>query len=59
MGQETLAHELSADDVPRSISLSKDRSATSLRSRVFSSSSCFNRRILVGSSPANFLRHAK
>lgn len=42
-----------------SISLSSDRSATSFRSRPFSSSSCFSRRIFVGSSPSYFFFQLK
>src|SRR5207237_1446972 len=42
-----------------SISLSSDRSATSFLSLPFSSSSCFSRRISVGSSPSYFFFQLK
>src|SRR3546814_2767785 len=42
-----------------SISLSRDRSATSLRSFAFSSSNCFSRRISGGSMPSYFFFQLK
>jgi hypothetical protein len=42
-----------------SISLSRERSATSFRSLLFSSSSCFSRFISVGNSPSYFFFQLK
>src|SRR5215468_11926274 len=62
-----LVHQLALPHRPQSfrrmtscsISLSRLRSATTLRSLLFSSSSCFSRRISVGSSPSYFFFQLK